>query len=188
MSGPLPGTDERVALAPGVVMRPARITDAAALAEAYRANREHLRPFEPARTDAFFTSAGQRAQLAGRVAERAAGSGLPYLIAEGDRIIGRCDLFAVKRGAALSASLGYWIDRERQGAGLATAAARQAVRIARAAGLHRLEASTLVGNGGSERVLSRAGFTAIGVAPAYLRIDGTWSDHTLWQRVVDGAR
>jgi ribosomal-protein-alanine N-acetyltransferase len=26
------------------------------------------------------------------------------------------------------------------------------------------------------------------VAPAYLRIDGAWSDHTLWQRVVDGAR
>jgi ribosomal-protein-alanine N-acetyltransferase len=187
VSGPLPGTDERAVLADGVVMRPARITDAAALAAAYRANREHLRPFEPARTDAFFTAAGQRAQLAGRVAERAAGSGLPYLVVEGDRIIGRCDLFAVKRGAAQSASLGYWIDRERQGAGLATAAARQAVRIARAAGLHRLEASTLVGNGGSESVLTRAGFTAIGVAPAYLRIDGAWSDHTLWQRVVDGA-
>lgn len=188
MSGGPPGADERVALADGVVMRPARITDAAALAEAYRANREHLRPFEPARTDAFFTSAGQRAQLAGRVAERAAGSGLPYLIAQDDRIIGRCDLFAVKRGAAQSASLGYWIDRERQGAGLATAAARQAVRIARAAGLHRLEASTLVGNAASEHVLAAAGFTRIGVAPAYLRIDGAWSDHTLWQRVVDGAR
>ncbi|MFT2689764.1 GNAT family N-acetyltransferase [Clavibacter zhangzhiyongii] len=188
MSGPLPGTDERVELAAGVVMRPARITDAAALAEAYRANREHLRPFEPARTDAFFTSAGQRAQLAGRVAERAGGSGLPYLVVEGDRVIGRCDLFAVKRGAAQSASLGYWIDRERQGRGLATAAAAHAVRIARAAGLHRLEASTLVGNGGSEAVLTRAGFTPIGVASAYLRIDGTWCDHTLWQRVVDGPR
>ncbi|WP_435093094.1 GNAT family N-acetyltransferase [Clavibacter michiganensis] len=188
MSGPPPGTDERAVLADGIVMRPARITDAAALAAAYRANREHLRPFEPARTDAFFTSAGQRAQLAGRIAERAAGSGLPYLVVEGDRIIGRCDLFAVKRGAAQSASLGYWIDRERQGAGLATAAAREAVRIARAAGLHRLEASTLVGNGGSEEVLTRAGFDAIGIAPAYLRIDGAWSDHTLWQRVVDGAR
>ncbi|OUE21731.1 Ribosomal-protein-serine acetyltransferase [Clavibacter michiganensis] len=188
MSGPPPGTDERAVLADGVVMRPARITDAAALAAAYRDNREHLRPFEPARTDAFFTAAGQRAQLAGRIAERAAGSGLPYLVVEGDRIIGRCDLFAVKRGAAQSASLGYWIDRERQGAGLATAAAREAVRIARAAGLHRLEASTLVGNGGSEEVLTRAGFARVGIAPAYLRIDGAWSDHTLWQRVVDGAR
>ncbi|MFT7764717.1 GNAT family N-acetyltransferase [Clavibacter tessellarius] len=188
MSAPLPGADERVTLAPGIVMRPARLGDAAALAEAYRENREHLRPFEPARTDAFFTAAGQRAQLAGRVAERAAGSGLPYLVVEGDRVVGRCDLFAVKRGAAQSASLGYWIHRERQGAGLATAAAEQAVRIARAAGLHRLEASTLVGNVGSEHVLRRAGFQAIGVAAAYLRIDGTWCDHTLWQRVVDGAR
>jgi ribosomal-protein-alanine N-acetyltransferase len=187
VSAPPPGADERTELAPGVVMRPAHIGDAAALAAAYRDNRDHLRPFEPARTDAFFTSAGQRAQLAGRVAERAAGSGLPYLVVEGGRVIGRCDLFAVRRGAAQSASLGYWIDRERQGAGLATAAARQAVRIARAAGLHRLEASTLVGNVGSEHVLRAAGFSAIGVAPAYLRIDGAWSDHTLWQRVVDGA-
>ncbi|RIJ44355.1 GNAT family N-acetyltransferase, partial [Clavibacter michiganensis subsp. insidiosus] len=45
MSGPPPGIDERAVLADGVVMRPARITDAAALAAAYRANREHLRPF-----------------------------------------------------------------------------------------------------------------------------------------------
>jgi ribosomal-protein-alanine N-acetyltransferase len=51
-------------------------------------------------------------------------------------------------------------------------------------GLHRIEASTLLHNIGSQRVLLKAGFQQIGMAPRYLRIAGEWQDHNLYQIVL----
>jgi ribosomal-protein-alanine N-acetyltransferase len=48
-------------------------------------------------------------------------------------------------------------------------------------GLHRIEASTQLPNVGSQRVLERCGFTRIGVAPRYLKVDGDWKDVALYQ-------
>ncbi|MHA7304628.1 GNAT family N-acetyltransferase [Arthrobacter sp. TMN-49] len=48
-------------------------------------------------------------------------------------------------------------------------------------GLHRLEAGTLLHNIGSQRVLLKAGFRQIGMAPRYLQIAGKWQDHNLYQ-------
>ena len=45
------------------MIRPLLPTDAAELAELYRANREFLAPFEPARPDDFYTARGQRQRL-----------------------------------------------------------------------------------------------------------------------------
>jgi ribosomal-protein-alanine N-acetyltransferase len=53
-------------------------------------------------------------------------------------------------------------------------------------GLHRVQAATLLHNAGSQRVLERAGFTRIGVAPSYLHIAGSWQDHILFQRLAAG--
>ena len=51
-------------------------------------------------------------------------------------------------------------------------------------GLHRIEASTLLHNVGSQRVLLKAGFQQIGMAPRYLQIAGKWQDHNLYQVVL----
>lgn len=51
-------------------------------------------------------------------------------------------------------------------------------------GLHRIEASTLLGNAGSQRVPAKCGFEPIRMAPKYLRIDGRWQDCRLFQRVL----
>jgi len=53
------------------------------------------------------------------------------------------------------------------------------------AGLHRLEAGTLVDNVGSQRVLEKNGFARIGLAPRYLKIAGAWRDHILFQVTVE---
>ena len=50
--------------------------------------------------------------------------------------------------------------------------------------LHRVEASTLVHNVGSQRVLAKAGFEPIGMAPRYLRVAGEWQDHNLYQTIL----
>ena len=49
---------------------------------------------------------------------------------------------------------------------------------------YRLQAATLTHNAASRKVLERAGFTEIGLAPAYLKIAGAWQDHILYQRIL----
>jgi ribosomal-protein-alanine N-acetyltransferase len=92
----------------------------------------------------------------------------------------------VIRGPLQSANVGYWVDHARNGRGLATAAVADAVAFAfEDAGLHRVEAGTLLDNVASQRVLEKNGFERIGVARRYLLIAGDWRDHVLFQRTRD---
>ena len=103
--------------------------------------------------------------------------------------VGDVGLSNVVRGSFQSASLGYWVDVDHQGRGIATAAVALAVDAGFAElGLHRVEAGTLRHNVASQAVLQRNGFVRIGVAPAYLHIAGRWQDHVLFQRVHDRWR
>ena len=155
-----------------MILRLAGIADAPALAALYAANRDFLAPFDPIRSDDFYTAEGQRARLA-----RSIGT---YAILDDDEIAGTLGISNVVLGALRSANVGYWVDQARNGKGLATRALGAAVEIAFGElGLHRLEAGTLVGNVGSQRVLERNGFERIGVAPRYLLIAGAWRDHVL---------
>jgi len=145
-------------------------------------SREHLRPWEPARDDAFFTPEVQRELIAGALGQHATGTALPLVITAGGVLAGRLTVNGVVRGALQSASLGYWVDVEHCGRGVATAAVAAAVRLAFGQmGLHRLQADTLLRNTASQRVLARNGFTRIGTAPRYLNIDGRWQDCHLHQ-------
>lgn len=164
------------------MIRPLLPADAEELAALYTANRSFLAPFDPERPDAFFTATGQEERLA------AIGEHERWLFAvlDGDEIAGTISLTNVVRGALRSASTGYWIDRRRNGRGLATTAVADVVRFAfTAAGLHRIEAGTLLDNAASQRVLEKNGFERIGVARRYLHIAGAWRDHVLFQRVAD---
>lgn len=50
--------------------------------------------------------------------------------------------------------------------------------------LHRIAASTLMHNVRSQRVLAKNGFAQIRHAPAYLKIDDRWQDHTPYQALA----
>lgn len=170
----------------GVRLRPLATADAGALAEAYRANRTHLAPWEPHRDEGFFTAAGQAARIAASLAAATAGTEVPRVLASADGIVGVLNLTGIVRGPFLSAHVGYWVDAGLQGRGVCSAALTAAMDHARDhLGLHRLQASVLPHNAGSRAVLTRAGFTVIGTAPSYLRIAGTWQDHLLYQRILD---
>jgi ribosomal-protein-alanine N-acetyltransferase len=159
--------------------------DAARVAAAYRRNRDHLAPWEPARSDAFFTPAGQLDVIRAKLALEKAGSEVPWILLSGGRVIGAVTLTGIVRGPFLSAHLGYWVDREFTGRGLGSAAVAFALGAARTdLGLHRVQAATLLSNRASQKVLERAGFEEIGVAPEYLRIAGSWQDHRLYQRIL----
>jgi [ribosomal protein S5]-alanine N-acetyltransferase len=165
------------------VIRPARPEDAEELAALYLANRDFLAPFEPARPPAFFTADGQRARLERQLADGTH----PFAILDGEAIAGTINLFRIFRDGPGSGVVGYWIDRARNGRGLATGAVGEILLYAfDALGLHRVEAATLVDNVPSQRVLEKNAFERIGLARNYLRINGDWRDFFLFQRLEDG--
>jgi ribosomal-protein-alanine N-acetyltransferase len=166
-------------------MRTLRLSDASALADAYVRNRGYLSSWEPVRPEEYYTEAWQAADIASRLVVADAGEGCPLGLFAGDTLVGRFNLAGVVRGPFQSAGLGYWVDSNYAGRGLASAAVQTIVETARdVLGLHRIEASTLLHNAGSQRVLLKAGFRQIGMAPRYLKIAGKWQDHNLYQVVL----
>ncbi|HEY0240743.1 MAG TPA: GNAT family protein [Friedmanniella sp.] len=171
---------------PQVTVRPVRVDDAVALTALLVRNRTALAPWEPVRPDSYFTVEGQRVALAEAQRHHERGEDHPGLVLVDGEPAGRMNLSHVVRGAAQSVSLGYWIDVDHQGRGVATAAVRAVLAVAFGElGLHRVDAGTLVHNHASRRVLAKNGFTEIGLAPRSVRIAGRWQDHVLHQRLAD---
>ena len=159
------------------------LDDAEALAGLYRANREFLAPWSPARPDAYFTAQAQRAIVAKELDAYAREAMRPMVILDGGgQLAGRIHLNGITRGAFQSASVGYWVAQACNGRGLASAAVAEVIEIAfKDLGLHRLQAETLLYNVPSQRVLIRNGFKPFGVAPSYIQIAGEWQDHIVFQ-------
>ncbi|MFG2137765.1 GNAT family N-acetyltransferase [Streptomyces sp. NPDC048650] len=183
-----------VQLTPDVVLRPAVPADAAGFARAYLRSRDHLRPWEPDRDDAFFTAAGQSERLRVLLAERDEGRGMPWALvrqeagAERD-IVGAITLSGIVLGPLRSANVGYWIDPGQLGRGLASAALTAVCAAADGElHLHRLAAGTLLDNVASQRVLAKCGFVEYGVAEEYLHINGAWRARRLFQKILNDRR
>ena len=172
--------------APHVEVRLVRPDDAPALATLVVRSREALAPWEPLHEAAYFTEAGQRSAVVAALERQAGGEQHPFLVLVDGVPAGRMNLSDVVHGAFDNAHLGYWVDVEHQGRGVATAAVRAVLAVAFGElGLHRVQAATLVHNHASRRVLAKNGFTEIGLAPRYLRIAGRWQDHLLHQRLAE---
>jgi len=158
------------------------VSDAAELAKLAERNRRFLAPWDPVRPDEYFTEAGQVRFIKEVLAQYGQGVSVPHAILDRDEIVGRVTLTNVVRGAFQSCNLGYWVSSTHNGRGLATAAVAEIMRVAFAdLRLHRIEAGTLLHNVASQRVLERNGFVRFGLAPAYLRIAGSWQDHAMYQ-------
>jgi [ribosomal protein S5]-alanine N-acetyltransferase len=169
-----------------VDIRPLTVTDARTLAQLYTENREFLAPLEPLRPEAFYTFEGQRRHIAQLTDRRSSGGAYPFVIVSGGRIVGAINLSNVVRGAFQSCNVGYWVAEAHNGRGCATAALGLVCeRAFGELGLHRIEAGTLLHNTASQRVIEKNGFTRIGIAPRYLQIAGTWSDHVLFQKTAE---
>lgn len=86
------------------------------------------------------------------------------------------------------AMIGYGLNREHRGLGLATRAVRLVTRWAFSIGFGRVCAGTTETNTQSQAVLRRAGFTPEGVRRKILPSpDGGWINDILWSRLVDDA-
>jgi ribosomal-protein-alanine N-acetyltransferase len=150
-------------------------------------NRDFLVPWSPTAPERTFAESGHGELVDDALSGHEHGRSLPHVILLDGRIVGRITLNSIIRGAFQSASIGYWVAEADCGRGVATAAVEALVRVGfDDLGLHRIQAETLVHNAASRRVLERTGFVEYGFAPAYLRIDGRWQDHVLYQRINPG--
>ncbi|WP_262286136.1 GNAT family N-acetyltransferase [Micromonospora sp. MA102] len=161
------------------------LEDAPALAELLGANREFLAPWDPVRSEDYFTADGQYAVVEADLQQHAQGSKLPHVILDDSgAVIGRITLNGIVRGPFQSCAMGYWVSAGHNGRGFATRAVREIVRVAfEELGLHRVQAETLLHNVRSQAVLERNGFVRFGMAPEYLNIAGRWQDHAMFQVV-----
>ncbi|MGW1594687.1 GNAT family N-acetyltransferase [Streptomyces sp. NPDC002343] len=169
----------------GTRLRLVSTDDAEALHFAYAANRDHLAPWEPRRPDSFFTVEGQAERIGEQLRQFTERRAVPWVFESDGEIIGTITLSGMAFGPFCSAYLGYWVAADRQNRGLAGAGVASVCRAARdLIGLHRVEATTLLDNAPSQRVLEKNGFEPIGMAPRYLHINGEWRDHRLFQRIL----
>ena len=174
-----------------LVLRPPRANDVAEMRRVLRSNATHLRPWSVAPApgeDPASLASISRAVLQHR-REWKRGQTFVLVISPRDddsKVIGRIALGGVLRGAFQNAYLGYWIDQQHQGRGLATEAVRAMTAFAfSSAHLHRVQAAVMPRNSGSLRVLEKAGYRREGLAERYLYIAGRWEDHVLYAMTQD---
>jgi ribosomal-protein-alanine N-acetyltransferase len=171
-----------------LVIRPLVPDDAARMVAFATTNREHLAPWEPLRTDYYFTVNYWLQEIAHAREEMLADRALRMIMLlrahpEG-AVIGRINYNNIVRGVFQATHLGYALDESSQGQGLmseALAATNQLMFDT--LGLHRIMANYMPNNARSGTLLERLGFEKEGLARQYLQIAGRWEDHILTSRL-----
>ena len=144
-------------------------------------NRAFLTPFEPYRPEIAYTLSGQRQQIAADQDGSTNDKRFAFGIYLGGELVGRVSLDNVVRGAWQNATVGYFVDQERNGHGIGTEAVRAAVAYGfEKARLHRVQAGVMPRNKASIRVLEKVGFRHEGVSLRYLYINRVWEDHNMY--------
>lgn len=171
-----------------VRLRPPRFGDFRAWQELRAGSRAFLEPWEPTWEADMLTRAGyrKRVRLMAQDWRDDRGYGFHIFDRADQALVGGVNLTGVRRRAAQFASLGYWMGVDHAGHGLMSAALRVLLPAAfQNFGLHRVEAACIPENAPSRALLAKFGFRSIGLARAYLRIDGAWRDHILHELQID---
>ena len=162
---------------PLVVLEP---TDYTLLRNFYLENRDHLAPWEPARTDSYFTRENIEELVATRYKEFISRSALHLCALDASRMVAEVNFTNIVTGAFQSCNLGFSVDQSLQGRGIMTKVLKAGIQIIFSDyGLHRIQANYMPSNQRSPRVLHRCGFQKEGFAKEYLCIAGKWEDHVL---------
>ena len=164
-----------------VVVRNFTPDDAQELLEYYIRNNEHLREFEPVRDNSFFTYEAQRELLLESYRQLMTGVGSDL----GIYLIGKAKISNIVYGVFKNGILGYSIDKNYEGRGYMKESISLIINYAKDyLDLHRLEASVLTTNERSKGVLLSCGFEEIGLNKQYLYINGKWSDHITFYKIL----
>ena len=170
-------------------LHPLRRRDAAEWSRIRRANESWLSPWEPSHGlpwEARHTPAAYRTMRRAVTRRARQGTSLPFAVRVDGRLAGQVTLDNIVRGAVRSGYLGYWIDREVAGRGVASLAVALVCDHAFGpVGLHRVEADIRPENLPSRRLVERLGFQQEGLLRRYLDIDGDWRDHLAYALLAE---
>lgn len=154
------------------------------LLDYYVRNKKHLEAFEPIRDSSFYTYDVQKNILNDSYRQFLNGTAVDFGIFKKGILIGKLKLSNIVYGIFKSGILGYSIDKDEQGNGYMKEAVNLVVKYAfDELDLHRIEASALVDNEKSKRVLLGCGFEELGINKRYLYINGGWQDHITYYKV-----
>lgn len=167
-----------------VTLRPPRMRDAAAWSEQRMRNEQWLTPWEPSSPMSWeqrHAPAAWRPMARALRRGAAAGALLPFMIEYGGRLVGQISVSGVTHGVLRCASVGYWVDAQAAGRGIApTALALTIDHCMTAVRLHRLEVAIRPENAASLRVAQKLGLRREGYFERYLDIGGAWRDHVIF--------
>lgn len=165
-----------------IVLRTAEPTDAYMISQYFIANRVHLKPWEPAREEEFFTVAGwtQRLIKLNDLHRLALGYYLLIIDRNNGQMLGTISFSSLTRFPVHACHVGYSLADTAQGQGVMSRALTMALNyMFSVQNMHRIMASYMPHNLRSESVLERLGFEREGYAKQYLLINGEWRDHVL---------
>ena len=171
----------------GVFLRVPRMADFDEWASLRGRSREFLAPWEPVWPDDDLTRSAFRRRIRRYERDLQEESGYAFLIfRKRDRaMVGGATLTNLRRGAAQTGSLGYWMGEPYAGQGYMSAAIAALVPFAHSMlRIRRIEAACLLSNAASIRLLEKMKFSREGTARQYLSIAGSWQDHLLFARLA----
>ncbi|MFA9398558.1 MAG: GNAT family N-acetyltransferase [Clostridiaceae bacterium] len=161
-------------------------TYAEKLLDYYSRNKDHLMPFDPKRSQTFYTIENQEKSLRQGYLDYLNNSCAEFGIFKDNMLIGKIRISSIVKGVFNNAFVGYSIDKNMQNKGYMKEALKLVIDFSfNRLKLHRIEASALIDNIKSERVLLSCGFKRIGETKNYLFINGKWRDHNVFYILRD---
>jgi ribosomal-protein-alanine N-acetyltransferase len=150
-------------------------------------SRKFLEPWEPTWRRDELTEGAYRARVVRGKQEYTSGQAVPlFIFLKGDMtLVGGVTIGYIRRGAAQSCMIGYWMGERHAGQGHMFAALQMVIPyIFTGLELHRIEAACIPDNARSIRLLEKAGFQQEGYLRGYLKINGQWHDHVMFSRLA----
>jgi [ribosomal protein S5]-alanine N-acetyltransferase len=177
-----------------LILRMATKYDAAAILQFHLQNKHFLAPFEPARTDEFYTLPFWQDHIERALVEFNYDHAIKFCVfkkTDPQVLIAKINFTQFVRGAFHACILGYSLSEIEQGKGYMTEALKTAIHyLFNEQNFHRIMANYMPRNQRSGNVLRRLGFLVEGYARDYLLINNQWEDHILtsltnpnWQQV-----
>jgi [ribosomal protein S5]-alanine N-acetyltransferase len=188
---PRPGWPAELS-AGAVVLRAPRLRDARTWSEIRLRNEEWLAPWEPTSPARWAVRSAPSAWAPMVSALRKAarnGTMLPFVITYGGHLAGQIDVSNVVHGVLRSCTVGYWVDSEVAGRGIATTALALVIdHCFQSVGLHRVEVDIRPENAASLRVVQKLGLRREAYYERFLDIAGGWRDHIGFAITVEELR
>lgn len=173
-----------------VTLRAPVMSDYDRWAELRGLSRAHLTPWEPLWSRDELSRFSFRRRLKAYGQDMRDDHGYYFFVTDrvSDALIGGLTLSNVRRGAAQTATLGYWTGLPYVRRGYMSEAVGLVIPFAfRSLRLHRVEAATMPANAASQGVLEKCGFAREGLAHGYLKIAGKWQDHLIFGLTEEAA-